>query len=281
MAFPKTVINSPAGHTAIKFGLTGLNATLSTGAASSLHALSFAADAIDAGRADVILAGGVEELCLPSYLGFSRLKLLSGSRQGLERAAPFDVNRNGLVLGEGAVILVLESLEHARARGANVYGEMRGFGTAHDAYHSHRYNVEGDGAIQSMRLALEDAGLTPTEVDYLCAGANGSRTGDEMEALAIKNVFGEHSSGVSISSIKSMVGECLGASGALQVAASLMALNAGTIPPTINFTQSEPTWSLDGLSHHVRERSVRTALVNAFGCDGNNASLLLGRCESL
>ncbi|MBI1924465.1 beta-ketoacyl-[acyl-carrier-protein] synthase family protein [Candidatus Poribacteria bacterium] len=281
MAFPKTVINSPAGHTAIKYGLTGLNTTISTGCVSGLHAINYAVNLIQMEQADILLAGGVEELCLASYLGFYKLKLLSGAKhREPEKVAPFDISRNGLVLGEGAGLLVLESLEHARNRKAKVYGEIIGFGNAHDAYHTCRYNPEGVGATRAMLLALQDAELEPHDVDYICASANGSPLGDKMEAKSIQKVFGKYTSDVAIHSLKSMVGESLGASGAFQVASSLVTLTEGIIPPTLNFKECEPGWKLDGLSDQVMWRDVAIAMINAFGCDGNNASLVLSRWDS-
>jgi len=281
MAFPKTVINSPAGHTAIKFGLTGLNATISAGCVSSLQAINYAVDCIQSEQADILLAGGVEELCLASYVGFYKMRLLSGTRHGQEeKVAPFDTYRDGLILGEGAALLALEELEHAQARNAKVYGEIIGFGNAHDAYHAYRYNPEGAGATQAMLLALQDAELEPREVDYICANANGSQTGDKMEAQSIKKVFGEYASQVAISSIKSMVGESLGASGAFQAAASILSLIEGVIPPTINFKECDPSWELDGLRNQTARREMTVAMINSFGCDGNNAALLLRRRDS-
>jgi 3-oxoacyl-[acyl-carrier-protein] synthase II len=279
MGFPKTVINSPAGHVAIRYGLTGPNTTISSGVVSSLQAIGYAADFIRMGRADLLLAGGVEELCLASYLGCCRMGLLSGSAGGIEAdAAPFDVNRNGLSLSEGASILVLEAHDHAMKRSATPYGMICGFGSSHAARSADRVENEGEGNARAMRRALADAEIDERAVGCISASANGSPQGDAAEARAIRSVFGDRASTVPIQAIKSSVGEAMGASGALQVASGMMTLRDGIIPPTLGFRKADPAWNLGGIGIRLPSSDVRVIMVNAFGCDGISASIVIGRC---
>ena len=233
MGFPRTVINSPAGHVAIRFGLTGLNTTISAGTVSSLQAIAYAADFIADGRAEVLLAGGVEELSALTYSGFCAARLLAGSEEaGVRCAAPLDVNRSGFSVGEGAVVLVLESPEHAARRGATIIAEISGSGATHRAPAAGAVR-QSDAAARAMRAALADAGVDPACVGSVCACANGSRTGDEVEARAIASVFGDGAETLPVHSIKSMVGETLGAAGAFQVAASLLTLTESVVPASV------------------------------------------------
>jgi 3-oxoacyl-[acyl-carrier-protein] synthase II len=281
MDFPNTVINSAAGQTAIRYGLVGLNATITAGCTSSLHAIKYGVDSIRTGQAAIVLAGGVEELNFALYLGFCKLGILSGSRQGqVERVAPFDAHRNGLILGEGAALIVLETLEGARARNAKVYAEVLGFGNCHDERHPCRDSRGEAGASRAMRLALQDAGVDSQDVDFICAGASGSLLGDEIEANSIRSVFGHHPRRIGIHAPKSAIGESLGASGAFQVASSIMSLTEGIIPPTLNFTECPLGWRVEGLSREAAEHHGALAIVNSFGCDGNNASLVVS-CRNL
>jgi 3-oxoacyl-[acyl-carrier-protein] synthase II len=275
MAFPRTVINSPAGHVAIRFGLAGLNATLAAGSVSSLQAIAYAADFVELGRADVLLAGGVEELAQASYAGYCAAKWLSGACGGCaEHAAPFDVQRSGLILGEGAAVLAIESAEHAAARGAAVYAEVRGFGAT---YGGPADNGGGSQAARAILRALEEAATTPDALGAVCAGANGSRVGDDLEARAIGSAFGGRASALPIYSIKGAVGEALGASGALQVASAVLAMNEGVVPPTTGFHEADPAWRLDGLSNAARRADISTVLIESFGVDGINGALVIGR----
>ena len=279
MAFPNTVINSPAGNIAIRFGLTDINTTISTGISSSLQAINYAADFIRMERADILLAGGAEELCFASFLGAYKMGLLSGATPGQpEWIAPLDIGRNGTVLGEGAAIFALEALDRAQARNGTIYGEILGFGNACDARPGPGFNGAGEGAARAMELALRDAVLDPSQVDYICASANGTRLGDAMEAKAIERVFGRAPK-AAISSVKSMLGESLGASGAFQIASSLLTLQQGIVPPTLNYTAGETDWPTKGVSAQVQQRQTAIAQINSFGCDHNHASLLLGRCD--
>ena len=275
MAFPRTVINSPAGHVAIRFGLTGLNATLAAGSVSSLQAIAYAADFVELGRADVLLAGGVEELALASYAGYCAANMLSGTCGGCaEHAAPFDVRRSGLILGEGAALLAIESAEHAAARGATIFAEVRGFGATYGGPADHG---GGSQAARAIRRALDEAATTPDAISAVCASANGSRAGDDLEARAIGAAFAGRGSVLPIYAIKGAVGEALGASGALQVASAVMAMNEGVIPPTTGFHEADPAWRLDGLSNAPRRADISTVLIESFGVDGINGALVVGR----
>ncbi len=279
MGFPNTVINSPAGHVAIRYGLTGPNTTISTGVASSLQAISYAADFIRMERAEVLLVGGVEELCLASYVGCCKMGLLSGAAGGREAdAAPFDVNRNGLTLGEGAAILVLEAHDHALQRNATPYAAIRGVGSSHDARPADRSDGAREGGVRAMRRALADASVDAHAVGCISASANGSPQGDAAEARSIRSVFGRHASTVPIQALKSLIGEALGSAGALQVAAGVMTLRDGVIPPTLSFHEADPAWDLTGIGSGLQSVDVRVIMVNAFGCDGISASVVIGRC---
>jgi 3-oxoacyl-[acyl-carrier-protein] synthase II len=275
MAFPRTVINSPAGHVAIRYGLIGLNATISAGSASSLHAIGYAADFIQMARADILLAGGVEELAPASFGGFCAAKLLSGACGGCpELAAPFDANRTGPSLGEGAAVLVVESADHAAARGAVVFGEVLGFASMHAASNT---DHDGKATTRAMRRALDAASVDPAAIGCICAGANGSRLGDAIEARSIAAVFGDRTADVPIHSIKSMIGETLGASGAFQVASSIMTVNDGVIPPTMNFVAADEGSRLGGVSARTRTADVAATLINASSDGGVVASMVVGR----
>lgn len=277
MGFPRTVINSPAGHVAIRFGLTGLNTTISAGTVSSLQAIAYAADFIADERADVLLAGGVEELGAMSYSGFCAAQLLAGSDgTGSRPAAPLDVDRSGFSVGEGAVVFVVESLEHASRRGATVLAEISGFGTTHLAP-SPDTDRQSAAAAQAMRAALADACVDRASVGAVCAGANGGRIGDQVEARAIAAVFGTAAATLPVYSIKSMVGETLGAAGAFQVAASLLTLREQVAPATVNFREADPLWGLAGITRQAVTTMAEVTIANSFGPDGINASLVLRR----
>lgn len=266
MAFPNTVMNSPAGHTAIRFGLTGINSTVSSGSVSSLQAIRCAVDYIRAGQAEILLAGGVEELCPAMLMALDKMKLLSDRR---ETAVPFEMDRTGFLPGEGSALLVLETLEHAKLRKARIYGRLLGFGTSYEASHM--------GPVRAMELALQEADLSPSDIQYLCAAANGSVDSDAWEAQAIRKVWGDQASSISIGSIKSMLGETLGASGAFQTASSFMTLNHGIVPPTVYFQKCDPQWQLNGIRNHPWKQDTTFAMINCIEHDGNCASLLIGR----
>jgi 3-oxoacyl-[acyl-carrier-protein] synthase II len=275
MDFPNTVINSAAGQAAIKFKLGGVNSTICGGGAAGLYALHYASEFLRLGRARVLLAGGAEELSEESLLGFRQNGL--ASRSGC--LYPFGVQADGTVLGEAAVLLVLESAESARARGAQPWAEMSGFGSAHDAHSTHAFDVRAEGATDAIRMALESAGIGPKQIVCIVSAASGSRSGDEMEKRALANVFGARLTEVPVCAPKAAVGETLGAAGALGALVGTLALRHQCLPPTPGID-----YGIEGLRLlnreqpiDIRERGGDYALINAFSCDGNNAAMVLRR----
>jgi len=276
--FPNTVINSPASQVSIRFNIKGFNTTISTGFSASLDAISYAIDFLNLDRAKIIFAGGVEELCIQTFLGFYKIGFLSGLKDSNEAiSCPFDKRRNGIVFGEGASFLVLEDLNHALERKAPIYAEILGFGLSFDPYRVNKYNPRGEGIRRAMRFALEDARLRPQDIDYLCANANSNEKADLIETEAIKDVFGRYVKKLPVSSIKSMVGECFSVSGALQAAASVGAINRDFIPPTINYQVKDPQCDLDYVPNKSREKKLDKVMINSFGPSGNNSCLIIGK----
>jgi 3-oxoacyl-[acyl-carrier-protein] synthase II len=270
MAFPNTVINSPAGQAAIKHRLRGVNSTISAGLASSLYAIDYAADFLRFGRASMLLAGGVEEIAEESYLGFRKNGLLSQSN----RSQPFSQNRDGVVLGEGSALFALESAERAAERGASILAEVVSFGSFHDAHSIDRYSVSAEGAVSAIRSALDGAGIEPASVSFIVSGASGSRGGDHMELEALRRVFGPELGRTPICCPKASLGETLGASGALATAVALTSFERGLIPPTAG-ADSIPEGLL--VSREAQPVLGDWALITGFSCDGNNAALILRR----
>lgn len=272
MEFPNTVINSPAGQAAIKYKLRGINSTVSAGLASGLYAIHCAAEFLRLGRATVLLAGGVEELCQESYLGFQKMGFASAQGKPL----PFSPERDGTVLGEGSALLMLETEESARGRGVEPLAEIRGFGSAHDAHSIDGYRVQAEGATSAMRQALEDASIAPEQIGLIVASANGSRMGDAMEGRALRNVFGDRLAGIPVCAPKAGFGEVLGASGALLALTGVLALRRQLAPPTCNALPGDEALRLSDKAELFEGKYV---LVNSFSCDGNNAALVLARCS--
>ena len=268
MEFPNTVINSPAGQAAIKHRLRGVNSTISAGLVSGLYAIHYAMEFLRFGRAQALLAGGVEELCEESYLSCRKAGITSPQ----DKIRPFAPDRDGTVLGEGSALLVLETEEAAIRRGAKPFLEVCGFGSSHDAHSIDSFNVRAAGATSAIRLALQAAGIEPDEIGFIIASASGSRTGDAMEAHALENVFGKRLADIPICAPKAAFGESLGASGALLAVTAGIALQRNTVPPTAGFEASEPGLRL---SSSPQPFKGNYALVNCFGCDGNNAALVL------
>jgi len=274
--FPNTVINSPASQVSIRFGIKGFNTTIATGFCAGLDALSYAVDFIRMGRADCVLAGGVEELCEETTRGFHLLGCLSGADGSEPLSCPFDARRNGVILAEGASILVVESDEHARARGASVLAEVRGRGNAFDPLTDSSFLRAGQGLKSAVQEALREAGLRPQDIDYVCSGANSTKGMDRLESRVIREVFGGAASAPPVSSIKSMVGEAYSASGAFAAAAAVGAIRKGFLPPTVNYEVRDPECDLDYVPKVARKRSVTTALITAADPYGQSAALILG-----
>jgi 3-oxoacyl-[acyl-carrier-protein] synthase II len=275
LMFPDTGVSAPACRISIFFGVCAFNVTLSNGATSALDAIYYGAELIRKGRAHTVLAGGLEETCAESFGGSYVQGLLSGCRDGQQQhCRPFDRRRNGIVPGEGCAILVLEDYEHARSRGAEIWAEVLGYGTAFDPA-SRDGAVRSDAACRAMQSAMRDAAVHPDRVDLISCSANSSRLGDLAESKALRCVFGEKRKPF-LTAIKSMLGESYSASGAMQAAACTLAMRQGLIPPTINCEEPDPHCGVDGLVREPTRANLRVALMNAAGCAGSAASLILG-----
>ncbi len=280
---PKMIPDLSAGHISIKYGFRGPNFVTVSACASSTNALYDAYTYLRLGKADVIVSGGSEAaVCEAGVGGFNALKALSERNDSPETASrPYDKDRDGFVLGEGAGALILEEYEHAKKRGAKIYAEIIGGGMSADAYHITAPHPEGDGIIQVMISALEEAGIKPEDVDYINTHGTSTPLGDIGEIKAIQKVFGAHASKVNISSTKSMTGHLLGAAGAIESIACIMAINDSIIPPTINHFEDDPELdgSLNLTFNKAQARKVNIALSNTFGFGGHNFSILLKKVE--
>lgn len=278
---PKMIADIGAGHIAMKYGFMGPNYCTVSACASSNHAMISALDAIRLGKADMIVTGGSEApVNEPSVGGFSAMKAISTRNDDPQTASrPFDVNRDGFVIGEGGAALIFEELEHAKARGAKIYAEVMGGGVSADAYHYTAPHPEGKGAILSMRNCLKDAGVSPEEVDYVNVHGTSTPVGDPAELKGIAEVFGENAYKMNISSTKSMTGHLLGATAAVEALACVMAIDRGVIPPTINCEeldpQIDPNFNLT--LGKAQKRDVRYAMSNTFGFGGHNSTILFGK----
>lgn len=278
---PKMIADIGAGHIAMKYGFMGPNYCTVSACASSNHAMINALDAIRLGKADMIVTGGSEApVNEPSVGGFSAMKAISTRNDDPQTASrPFDVNRDGFVIGEGGAALIFEELEHAKARGAKIYAEVMGGGVSADAYHYTAPHPEGKGAILSMRNCLKDAGVSPEEVDYVNVHGTSTPVGDPAELKGIAEVFGENAYKMNISSTKSMTGHLLGATAAVEALACVMAIDRGVIPPTINCEeldpQIDPNFNLT--LGKAQKRDVRYAMSNTFGFGGHNSTILFGK----
>ena len=278
---PKVISNLAPGQIAIRHGLKGVNWTPTSACASGNNALGEAFRLIREGRQDAVIAGGAEAATTPLGVGgFSAMKALSTRNDEPERASrPFDRDRDGFVIAEGAGILVLEERERAMRRGARIYAEMIGYGTNGDAYHITAPSPEGEGAARCMALTLEDAGAAPADVDYINAHGTSTPYNDANETTAIKQVFGDHARDLAVSSTKSMTGHLLGAAGAVEAIYSVLALYHGVLPPTINYHTPDPECDLDYVPNEPRDAAIRVALSNSFGFGGTNACILLGKAS--
>lgn len=268
MEFPNTVINAPAGQAAIKHKLRGVNSTICAGLASGLCAIQYAAEFLRFGRAKYLMAGGMEEVCEEAALGFNKLGLASPT--GVTR--PFGTDRDGTAAGEGSALWMLETEETARARGVTPWFEICGFGSASDAQEIMGYQVRGEGATAAIAQALEETGIGPDDIGCIIAGANGSRTGDAMEARALRNVFGSRLETIPVSAPKAATGEAMGASGAFCAVSAGLALQRQQAPPTTGFTSTDSGLRL---ASQPQPFHGEYALIDAFGCDGNNTALVI------
>ncbi len=276
---PGMISNLGPGNVAIKYGLKGVNYTVTSACTSSTHAIGEAFRMIADGMQDMMVTGGAESTVSPVGIGgFCALKALSTRNDDPQRASrPFDKDRDGFVLGEGCTILVLEALDNAVKRGAQIYGEVLGYGTSCDAHHMTAPSVDGEGAINCMRNALQWAGLNPNDIGYLNAHGTSTPANDSSETAAIKTVFGAWAhNGLLVSSTKSMTGHLLGAAGAIEAAFCLLAMRDSIVPPTINLDNPDEGCDLDYVPHKARQHKVQIAMSNSFGFGGTNASLIFG-----
>jgi 3-oxoacyl-[acyl-carrier-protein] synthase II len=278
---PMIISNMAAGQIAISLGLKGPNITGVTACASGTNAIGEAYLMLRRGAAEVILAGGAEAPIVPvAMAGFCSMKAMSTNNDEPQRASrPFDRNRDGFVISEGAGVMVLETLGHASARGARIYGEVAGYGCTADGYHITAPEPEGAEAARAIRIALEDAGISPDQVDYINAHGTSTGLNDKIETMAIKKVLGDHAYRTPVSSIKSMIGHSLGAAGALEAIACALSISTGWVPPTINYEQPDLECDLDYVPNQARQCPVRVAVSNSFGFGGHNGVLVLKKFE--
>jgi 3-oxoacyl-[acyl-carrier-protein] synthase II len=276
---PKLISNMAPGEIAIRWGFTGPNYAVSSACATSNHAIGDALRLLRYGDADVIVAGGSEAAITPlGFAGFCAARTLSTRNDAPERASrPFDKDRDGFVMGEGAGIVILETLEHAQARGARIYAELAGYGASDDAYHITAPNPEGTSAVKAMRSALKDADVVPEDVQYVNAHGTSTNLNDKTETKALKLVFGDHARKLAISSTKSMTGHLLGAAGVVELIATVLCIENKTVHPTINYETPDPECDLDYVPNKARPLDIRCALSNSLGFGGHNAVLLVKR----
>ncbi|MBI2372290.1 MAG: beta-ketoacyl-ACP synthase II [Deltaproteobacteria bacterium] len=279
---PMVIVNLAPGQISIRFGAKGPNLSPVSACATGNHALGDAFKLIQRGDADVMIAGGTESVISPLAVGgFNAMKALSTRNDAPERASrPFDKDRDGFVMGEGAGILILESLESARRRDARIYGELAGYGLTSDAYHVTAPDPQGDGAARCIAMCLRDGGIRPEEVDYINAHGTSTPYNDYYETLAIKRVFGAHAARLAVSSTKSMTGHLLGAAGGVEAVYTVLALHHGLLPPTTNYETPDPQCDLDYVPNVARRAEARVALSNSFGFGGTNATLAFRRLEA-
>ena len=276
---PAAIINLASGHISIRYGAKGPNSATATACSASAHAVGDSFRLIQHGDAEVMICGGAEAAITPMGVGgFAAMKALSTRNNEPERASrPFDADRDGFVMGEGAGILVLESLEYAERRGAKILAEIVGYGMSGDANHITAPEANGDGAFRVMRAAIHNANIEPQQIDYVNAHGTSTPLGDAIETKAMKRVFGDHAKKVAVSSTKSMTGHLLGGAGGLEAGISVLALRDQVLPPTINQETPDPDCDLDYIPNHMRQASVEYALSNSFGFGGTNAALLFKR----
>jgi 3-oxoacyl-[acyl-carrier-protein] synthase II len=279
---PGRLINLASGYVSIRYGFKGPNHAIVTACSTGAHAVGDASRLIGLGDADVMVAGGAEAaLCRLSLAGFAACKALSThfNDEPQRASRPYDKDRDGFVMGEGAGIVVLEELEHARARGAKIYAEVTGYGLSGDAYHITAPASDGDGGFRSMRAAIDRAGITPADVDYVNAHGTSTPVGDEIELSAVERLFSENADGLSMSSTKSAIGHLLGAAGAVETIFSVLAIRDNIAPPTLNLDNPSVETAIDLVPHTARNREINTVLSNSFGFGGTNASLIFQRFD--
>lgn len=277
---PNSIVNMPAGNVAIEFGFKGESVSITTACASSTHSIGEAYKTLLLGEEDVVLAGGTEaSICEIGIAGFENMKALSGSTDVNRASIPFDKERDGFVMGEGAGMLVLEELEHAKARNAKIYAEVIGFGSTTDAYHITSPCPDGECGAKAMTRALKNAGIEPSDVDYINAHGTSTHLNDSTETMAIKTAFGEHSKKVMVSSTKGNTGHLLGAAGAVEAAICVKALEKQIVPPTINYKVADEECDLDIVPNEPRNAKLNIVMSNSLGFGGHNASIVIKKWE--
>jgi 3-oxoacyl-[acyl-carrier-protein] synthase II len=271
------ISNMSAGQVSITLGAKGPNLSVTTACAAGTHAVGEAFRSISRGDCDVAIAGGSEStVCSLAVGGFNAMKALSRRNDDPQAASrPFDRDRNGFIIAEGGGMMVVEELEHARKRGANIYAEVVGYGLSGDAHHIAAPPEDGDGAVRCMKMAIADAGLAPEDIDYINAHGTSTPLNDVVETGAIKRVFGDHATKLAISSTKSMTGHMLGGAGGIESVFTALAIHHGVIPPTINLENPDPACDLDYVPNVAREMKIRAAVSNSFGFGGTNAVLVM------
>jgi len=274
-----TIINEAAGIVSMRFGAKGPNLSIVSACATGTHSIGEAFKTIQRGDANAMIAGGAEACICPLGVGgFNAMKALSTRNDEPQRASrPFDAQRDGFIMGEGSGVVVLEDLESAVKRGAKIHAEIVGYGASGDAYHITSPAPNGEGAARCMKMAINDAGVAPTDMGYINAHGTSTKYGDELETMAIKTVFGDHAYKIPVSSTKSMLGHLLGAAGGVEAVISILALEQGVLPPTINLENPDPECDLDYIPHTARKALVDVVMSNSFGFGGTNACLVFRR----
>jgi 3-oxoacyl-[acyl-carrier-protein] synthase II len=275
MAIP----NMPSGHISMQLGAKGPNLAFSTACAAGTHAVGEAYRSIVHGTSDMVITGGSEAVICPLGIGgFSAMKALSTRNEAPEQASrPFDKDRDGFIMSEGSGMLIIEELEHALKRGARIYAEIIGYGASSDAYHIAAPPEDGEGAARCLRMALQDAGLKPEDIDYINAHGTSTPLNDRCETQAIKTVFGEHAKRLAISSTKSMTGHMLGAAGGIEAAFTALTIKDQIAPPTMNLQEASPECDLDYVPNQARKMEIRAAVSNSFGFGGTNGVIVMQR----
>ncbi len=276
--FPPTTMNFPSSQISIRYKIEGFNTTISTGYTAGLDALKYAVDFIKSGRAKAVLVAGVEGLSFPTFVGFYKIGFLAGLK-GEEICCPFDNRHNGIVLGEGAAVLVVEDEEYARARAARIYSRVNDIECFFDAYRAAKYHPEARGLKQSIIRTLDKSGFNEEDIDYISAAANSVPQQDRLETAVINQVFNIYAKKIPVSSLKSMIGESVSAAGCLQMAAAIGAMTNGFIPPTINYQEPDSGCDLDYVPNSSRKQNVRNVLINNFGPGGNNTTAIISKYE--
>lgn len=278
---PMVIANLAAGQISIRYGVKGPNLAISTACAAGNHSIGEAYRMIQYGDADIMIAGGTEAVITPlAVAAFAAMKALSTRNDEPEKASrPFDIDRDGFVMGEGCGLLILEELEYALKRDAHIYAEVVGYGISCDAFHITAPAPEGEGAARCMKMALNDAGISPDEIDYINAHGTSTKQGDELETQAIKKVFGEHAYKLCVSSTKSMTGHLLGAAGGVEAIFSVLSIYEDIVPPTINVDSPDPECDLDYVPYKPKKKQIRYAMTNSFGFGGTNAAVIFKKFD--